>query len=120
MSELNWIESDNRQLTAMDDPVDIIQVAQPLEHGHGDLADDLDVDGANALVYRVERALVHELHANADVRLGKVCAVRGDDVRRVAVVHDLQLEEDLLPFRWLRVDQHNLRRSVISGKAQMI
>ena len=94
--------------TTVDDTVDVVQIREALEHGESDLGDHLDVDGADLFVYAVERALVHELHADADVGVGEERAVEGDDVLGVAVVHDLQLAQDLLPHGRLSVNEHNL------------
>jgi hypothetical protein len=76
-------------LTAMDDAMDIIEICQAFEHSQGDLADDVDIDGANLFVDTVEGALVHGLHADADVGVGDESAVEGDDILAVAVVHDV-------------------------------
>ena len=69
-----------RLRTAMDYPVHVVQVGEPLEHCQRDLSDHVDVDGANLLVNAVQRALVHVLHADADVRIRYESAVEGDDV----------------------------------------
>lgn len=64
----------------MNDAVHVVQIRQSLEHRQGDEGDDIDVDGAYSLVDAVERALVHELYAHADIRVGQVRAVEGDDI----------------------------------------
>ena len=76
-------------LTAMDDAMDIIEICQSFKHSQGDLADDVDINGSNLFVDTIERALVHGLHADADVGVGEVGTVEGDDILRVAVVHDV-------------------------------
>lgn len=52
--------------------------------------------GANALIYRVERALLRVFHADEDVQLGEVGAVR-DDVRRAQVITRSLLRNSLDP-----------------------
>lgn len=76
-------------LTTMNDLVHVIQVQQPLQHASRHHRYDIDIDRAYLLVDTVERAFVHELHADADVRLCEEGPVRGDDKGRVAVVHNL-------------------------------
>ena len=95
----------------MNDPVDIIQVCEALQHRQCNLRHNIYVNSPNLLVYPVERALVHALHANADVGIRDERAVEGDDVLRIAIVHDLQLAQDLLAHRRLRVDEDNLEMS---------
>lgn len=41
-------------LTPMDDTVYVVEVGEALEDGEGDLADNVNVDGANLLVYAVQ------------------------------------------------------------------
>ena len=96
------------KLTAVNDVVHLVEVRETFQDCQCDLADDFNVDGTDAFVDAVKRALVHEFYAHADVRIGQVCAVEGDDVLRVAIVHDLQLAQDLLAHGRLRVDEHNL------------
>jgi len=73
----------------MDDAVDIIEICQAFKHSQSDLADNIDINWANLLVNAIERAFVHEFHANANVGIGKKGAPKRDDVFRVAVVHNL-------------------------------
>jgi hypothetical protein len=53
----------------MNDTVDVVEVCESFEYGMRDLGDDLDVDWANALVNPIKGTLVHELHADANVRI---------------------------------------------------
>lgn len=48
------------------------------------------------------------LHADADVRVGHEGPVEADDVYARAVVHDLELPQDLLPHRGFSVDEDEL------------
>ena len=98
-----------RGLTSVDDMVDLVEVGQALEHGEGDLADNVDVDGAYALVYGVERALVGEFHADADVWIGEESPPERDDVLGVTVVHDLELAQYLFPHGRLRINEDVLQ-----------
>lgn len=52
---------------------------------------------------------VHVLHADADVWVGEEGAVEGNDVIRLAVMHDLELAQDLLPHRRFSVNQDKLQ-----------
>ena len=45
-----------------------------------DHADDVDVDGSNLFVNPIERALVHEFHADTNVRFGNEGAKTRYDV----------------------------------------
>ena len=92
----------------MNDPMYIIQIRQTLQHSERDQGDHIDIDSSYLLVNAIQRALVHELHTYANIRIGEVGAVEGDDVGRMTVVHDLQLSQNLLAHRWLRVNEHNL------------
>ena len=67
-------------LTAMNDAVDIIKICQPLENRKSYLANDVNVDGPNLLVYAVEGAFVHEFHTDTDVGVRNEGAPKGDDV----------------------------------------
>ena len=60
----------------MDDAVDIIKICQAFQHSQSDLANDVDVDGANLLVDTVKRSLVHVFHADADVGIGEEGAIK--------------------------------------------
>ena len=60
----------------MNDPVNIVQVCQPLQHGQRDLPYDIDVNGTNLLVNPVQRSLIHELHADADIGIPDERAVK--------------------------------------------
>ena len=92
----------------MNDAVNVIEVCEAFEDGNCDLGYDLDVDRAYPLVDTVERTLVHKLHTDADVGVGQERAVKRNDVLRVAVVHDLQLTQDLLAHGWLCVNEDDL------------
>lgn len=87
----------------MDDSVHIIEVGQTLEHSICNLANDLDINRPVLLVNAVQGPLVHVLHADADMRVCNERPVEGHDVWRVAVMHDLQFTEDLLPNCRFRV-----------------
>lgn len=75
--------------TTMDDAMDIIKICQSFQHGQGNLAHDVYIYRANFLVDTVQRALIHEFHADTDIWIGDECTVEGDDVLRVTVMHDL-------------------------------
>ena len=94
--------------TSVDDPVDIVQIRQSFQDSVRYLTHNIDINGSDLLVDTVKGALVHELHTYADVGVGDERAIEGDDVARMAVMHDLQLTEDLFPHGRLRVNQHNL------------
>jgi len=83
------VELNGGELTSVNDPMNIVQVRQPLQHGQCDLPYDIDVNGTNLLVNPVQRSLIHELHADADIGIRDERAVERDDVRRITVVHDL-------------------------------
>lgn len=113
------------------DPVRVVEVGQALEDGEGDLGDDWGRDCAGFLVDLVERPrrerlaansgrsfhapLVHVFHHDADVRVGDVGAVEGDDVSGAAVVHDLEFAEDLFPHRRFRINEHQLSLGQLSS-----
>lgn len=75
--------------TAMNDTVCVVEVSESFEHGKCDLSDNLNINGAYLFINPIERTLVHELHANTDVRVRQKRAVEGNDIFRVTVVHDL-------------------------------
>ena len=66
--------------TTVDDTVDIVQVGEALKDSERYLPNDIDINGSDLLVDTVEGALIHELHADADVRVGDEGAVERDDV----------------------------------------
>ena len=99
--------TERSKLTSVNDPMDIVQVHQPLQHGQRDIPHDVDVDGSNLLVNPVQRALVHKFHVNAGVGIRDERAVKRNDVRRIAIVHDLKFPQDLFPHRRFCVDQHD-------------
>ena len=92
----------------MDDTVNVVEVSESFEHGMGDLGNDLYVDWADAFVNPIKGTLIHELHADANIGVRQERAVERNDVFRVTVVHDLQLAQDLLTDRRLRVDEDDL------------
>ena len=53
----------------MNDTMDIIEIRQALQDGECNVANDIYIDWANLLVDTVERAFVHEFHADADMHL---------------------------------------------------
>lgn len=59
---------------------------------------------------------VHVLHAIGNLALVQERAIERDDVGVVAVMHDLQLAQDLLPYRRLCVDVDHLQRQTIIKK----
>ena len=97
-------------LTPMYNAVLIVEVHQTFEDGHGKHGYDFNIDWTDFFVYPIEGALVHKFHANANVWFGQKCTIKRDDVLRLAVMHDLQLSQDLLSYAWLRIDQHNLKK----------
>lgn len=102
----------------MNDPVNIVEVGQTLQDRERNSGHDINIDGADALVDTVQGAFVTELHAYAYVRIRKECAVEGDDIVGVAIVHDLEFPKDLFSHRWLRINQNNLQ--VMSAMGSMI
>ena len=86
----------------------VIEIGQTLEHGKSDLANDFDRYGTQFFVDPVQTTLIHIFHAYAYMRVCHERAVKRYDVWRVTVMHDLELAQDLLPHRRLRVNQHNL------------
>jgi hypothetical protein len=51
-------------------PVSVVEVGEAFEHSMCNLGDDLDIDWADTFINSIEGALVHELHADANVRIG--------------------------------------------------
>ena len=102
----------------MNDPMYIIQIRQTLQHSERDQGDHIDIDSSYLLVNAIQRALVHELHTDADVGVGYERAIERDDVVGMAVMHDLQLPKDLFPHGGLRVNQHDLDGGSISRLQQ--
>ena len=92
----------------MNDPMNIIQITQPLQHRVSDETDDIDIYCANLPAYSVEGALVHELHAYTDVRISQKGAEAGNDVLRVTVMQDLQFSKNLLSNRRLGINHNDL------------
>jgi hypothetical protein len=92
--------------------MNIIEVCQSLENRECDFANDIDINRPDFLVYAIQRTLVRELHANADVWVCKERAVERNDILRVAVVHNLQFAENLLAYRGLSVDENDLRKKI--------
>jgi hypothetical protein len=92
----------------MDDPMNVVQITESLQHRVSDETDDVDIDCANLPADGIEGAFVHELHAYADVGFGQKGAKAGDDVLRVTVMQYLQLSKDLLSNRRLCVNHNDL------------
>ena len=92
--------------------MNVIQVSESLQHCQRYFAHNIDINGPDLLVDSIQRALVHEFHTNADIGVGYECAVEGDDIVGVAVMHDLEFAEDLFPHGGLSVDQDNLAEVV--------
>jgi len=78
------------ELTTVNDAVGIIKVRQTLKYGQSNLAHNIDINRTYFLVNPIQRSLIHKLHADADIRVRKECAVERDDILGSAVVHDLQ------------------------------
>lgn len=93
----------------MDDPVNVVQICQPLQNGQSNVPNNVDINGSNIFVNAVQGTLVHELHAYTDIGVRYVRAVERDDVSGITIVHDLQFAQDLLSYGRFRVDQHNLQ-----------
>ena len=89
VSSTTTLVEENKLRTTMNNPMHIIQIRQALEHRQRDLAHNINLNRANLLVYPVQRALVHELHADADVGVRYERAVERDDALRFTVVHNL-------------------------------
>jgi hypothetical protein len=64
----------------VNDAVNIIEISESLEHGMRNPGDNLDVDRTNALIDPIKGTLVHELHADANVRIGQERAVERYDI----------------------------------------
>ena len=79
----------SKRPTSVNDAMHIVQVCEALQHGQRDFGHHFNINGPNPLVNPVQRALILELHANADVGIRDERAVKGDDVFGMAVVHDL-------------------------------
>ena len=110
-SELLEVQK-NSAPTSMDDPMNIIQITQPLQHRVSDETDDIDIDCTNLPAYSVEGAFVHELHAYADVRISQKGSEAGNDVLRVTVVQDLQFSKNLFSNRRLGINHNDLVENV--------
>ena len=89
--------------------MNVIQVGESLQHGQRYFAHNTDINGSDPLVDSVQRALVHEFHTNADIRVRDERAIEGDDVVGVAVVHDLELAQYLFPHGRLRINEDVLQ-----------
>ena len=109
-NEISGVEKEYS--TSVNYLMNIVEISQAFQDAPGNHCDDVDVDGTKFFVDAIEGTLIHELHADADIGVGNERAVEGDDVVRMAVVHDLELSEDLLPHGRLCVDQNNLGRGV--------
>lgn len=88
--------------------MDVVKICQALKHRQGNFSNDIDIDSTNSLVNAIQRPFVHEFHANAYVRVGQEGPPERNYVFRVAVMHDLELTQDLLSYRWLCIDENNL------------
>ena len=64
-----------RELTAVNDTMDIVEVCQAFQYSQRHMADHINIDGTYLLVDPVQRALVHELHADANIGIGKKRAI---------------------------------------------
>lgn len=104
--------------TAMDDAMYIVEVRQTLQHGQCNVPNDFDINGPDFLVDAVERPLVHVFHAYADIWVGQERAIKGDDIRGVTVVHDVQLAQDLFAHGWFGVNEDDLRQDVSNSHAR--
>jgi hypothetical protein len=94
--------------TTMDDAVDIIQICETLQDSQCHLANDFDVDWAHLLVNAVQGAFIHELHANANVRIGYKCAIERYNAVRMTIVHDLYFSQYLFSDRRFCINENDL------------
>ena len=94
----------------MDDSMNIIEISESFQNTHSYSGNDLDGDRAHFFVDGLEGATVHVFHADADVRISEVRTITFDDVAGVALVHDLELTDDLFANTGLRIYQHDLVR----------
>jgi hypothetical protein len=72
--------------------------APPTQPSLRDLPHGTNVDGSNLLVNLVQRSLIHKLHANSNVGIRDERAAKRNEVRRIEIVHDLQVQQDLFPY----------------------
>lgn len=79
----------------MNDAMDVVKIGEAFQHCQRDHSNHVNVDGSNLFVDSIQRAFVHKLHANADVRVGEICPPKGDNVLGMTVVHDLEFTKDL-------------------------
>jgi hypothetical protein len=61
--------------TTMDNTVNIVEISQTLQYSERHVANNVNVNGAYLLIYPVQRAFVHEFHADADVGVGEKRAI---------------------------------------------
>ena len=100
---------------AMHDSMDLVKVYQAVENCLGDLTQNIDTDRARVFRNTIERAsacqiltkiqsdvdlpAVHVLHTHDDIaRVVEERAVEVDNIRVAAVVHDVELSDDLFPY----------------------
>lgn len=100
--------------------MNVVEVSESFEHGVRDSGNNLNIDGTDAFINPIKGTLVHELHADANIRIRQERAVEGDDVFRVTVVHDLQFAQDLFANRRLRVDEDDLARRSSQSRVHQI
>lgn len=118
----------------------VIEVVEALDDRFGDLAEDVDanrtdlfgdgVEGAGgcqrvcriSMMGRRDEVLpaVHIFHAHDDVSFIEEGPVEGDDVRRMALVHDVQLSHNLFPHRRFQVYVDNLHAQLALARAVLI
>lgn len=89
------------------------------------MSDNLDINGSDLLIDTIERALVHVLHANTDVWIRQERAKERDDIWGVAVMHDVQLTQNLFAHRWFGINKDDLgvikdTKSVDSNKGVLV
>jgi hypothetical protein len=82
----------------MNNPMRVIQITQALQHRVSDETDDTDIDCARLPANSIEGTFVHELHADADVRLRQKGPEAGNDILRLAIMQDLQFSKDLFSY----------------------
>ena len=99
---------ENGARTPVNDSVNVVEIRQAFQHGQGNLGNDGNVDSSHLFVYPVKRTSIHVLDAYANVGFRQKGPIRRDDVRRVALVEDLEFSNDLLADGWFGVYKDDL------------
>lgn len=92
----------------MYNPMDIVQVRQPLQNTHSHASDDLDLNRTHLFIYAIKGSAIHVFHAYTNVWIGEIRAIALDDVTGIAFVHDLEFAHDLFADTWLGIYEYNL------------